>query len=136
MVGGGTMFVDVDSFAFSFFGDPQDVGLLASVHDGQGHDEGGDADDRVAPDLRPQLCRAAAPEQTFDRRVTELARGEEADGPRAPDAGDPVDRHRPDGVVDPTVFDEVDAEDDDDAADEADDHRPEGVDPVAPRGDG
>ena len=70
------------------------------------------ADGDVAPDLRPQLLDAAAPEQAL-RTSTVLSGGEQADGPRAPDAAEAVDGDGADRIVDAEVLDEVDADHDD-----------------------
>ena len=87
------------------------------------------------PQIWAHSClSAAAPEQALDVSAV-LAGGEQADGPRAPDAAAAVDGDGADRVVDAEVLDQVDAEHDDDAGDDADDHRPGGVDPVARGGD-
>ena len=111
--------------------------FLHAVHDGHGDDEGGAADDGVAPDLRPQLLAVPPPQnRPFDvgYRTGRWRTGRRPTCPRCRPM--PCTATAPIGSSIAKVFDEVDAEDDDDAADEADDHRPERVDPVTRRGDG
>ena len=100
-----------------------------------GDDEGERRRSTALPQIWAQSClTAAAPEEALD--VAVLAGGEQADGPRAPDAAHAVDGDGADRVVDAEVLDEVDAEHDEHAGDGADDHRAGRVDPVARRGDG
>ena len=119
----------------ALLGDPQHAGGVDRLNiDGHGDDEGGAADDDVAPDLGPQLLVPPPQNRPFDAVPNwPVANRPTAHVPQMPAHavhGDGADR-----VVDAQVLDEVDAEHDDDAGDEADDHRADGVDPVARAGD-
>ena len=84
--------------------------LISTIGDGEGADP-----IMTLPQTWANSCvGAAAPQQTL--RHAELTGGEQAEGPRAPDAAQAVHGDGTDRVVDPEVLDEVDAEHDDDPA--------------------